>query len=112
MRLLLVSVFAIVVWAATAYGQPMRCGLGLINPGDSQERVAELCGPPTSVRQWVSNVVGGDDAGPGVQVPMVEWTYVRPGEFSKKITFQGGRVQEIHDAGMPAVNGGADDDDE
>src|SRR5262245_19163561 len=99
MQLLLMFV-VVIVSAAIAHGQPMRCGEGLINPGDSQERVVELCGPPTSVRQWVDNVVGGDDAGPGVQVPMVEWTYVRPGLFAKKLIFQGGRVQVIKDAGM------------
>ena len=111
MKLLLTFALAIIVSATIASAQPMRCGDGIINPGDSQERVIELCGQPTGVRQWVDNVVGGDDAGPGVQVPMVEWTYIRPGQFAKKIIFQGGRVQEIKDAGMPSV-GNNDDDDE
>ena len=40
------------VLTAPAHAQPMQCGTGIVNPGDSQERVLELCGQPAASKQW------------------------------------------------------------
>ena len=79
----------------------MQCGTGIINPGDSQERVLELCGQP--VRR---EAVGADHSrrrrrrGYGAQIDWAEWGYQNgPDQFVYKVVFRNGVVYEIKSQG-------------
>lgn len=71
----------------------IRCGSKLINVGDFSAYVLERCGEPTS-RQIISGSIGADS-------PVIEqWVY----NFGRRqplrvLTFSGGRLQRIEDAG-------------
>lgn len=91
----------LVLTAAPALAQPMRCGTRLINPGDSMEMVAEFCGAPDGRREWTEVIPAGDDDEgmmDAERIPMAEWVYDDdgdPDEFPNKIIFKNGIVQEI-----------------
>ena len=50
MRTLLVAIEVIPLLAVLAAAQPMMCGTGIIDPGDSEARVLSLCGQPDGAR--------------------------------------------------------------
>jgi hypothetical protein len=87
--------------ATAAWAQPMQCGTGIINPGDSMQRVLELCGQPTDARSWVQVIPAGDDDEgmmDAARIPMAEWLYADnddPDVFPQKLLFKDGIVQEI-----------------
>lgn len=87
--------------ASAAWAQPMQCGTGIINPGDSMERVLELCGRPQDARSWVQVIPAGDDDEgmmDAARIPMAEWLYDDNGDpdlFPQKVLFKDGIVQEI-----------------
>lgn len=95
---------ACVMTAGVAAGQPMMCGTGIVNPGDSQLRVLELCGAPEASRSWVETIPAGDDYEgelTAAQIPMAEWLYQdSPDQFAYTVVFQNGVVSEIKTAGM------------
>ena len=99
MRTLIIVVGAFTVLAARAQAQPMMCSTGIIDPGDTEERVLALCGQPAAARQWVETIPAGDDYEGYVtadQIPMAEWDYQNsPDQFVYKIIFQNGIVREI-----------------
>jgi hypothetical protein len=86
---------------SAALAQPMQCGTGIINPGDSMERVLELCGRPQDARSWVQVIPAGDDDEgmmDAARIPMAEWLYADNGDpdlFPQKVLFKDGIVQEI-----------------
>ncbi|MEO8604779.1 MAG: DUF2845 domain-containing protein [bacterium] len=92
---------AVVALAAPALAQPMMCGTGIINPGDSMARVLELCGRPEAARHWVQVIPGGDDDEgwmDAARIPMAEWVYADnddPDTFPQKLLFKNGIVQQI-----------------
>lgn len=92
---------AVLLWSGAAWAQPMQCGTGIINPGDSMERVLELCGQPEDARSWVQVIPGGDDDEgmlTATRIPMAEWLYADnddPDVFPQKVLFRNGIVQEI-----------------
>ena len=61
MRYGLVVGSILMVFTTAALAQPMMCGNGIINPGDSGEQVLALCGQPAAAKQWVQNIPAGDD---------------------------------------------------
>jgi len=73
----------------------IRCGSKLIDVGDFSAYVLKQCGEPDS-RQVISGSVGADS-------PVIEqWVY----DFGTSkplqiLTFSGGRLQRIEDAGRP-----------
>jgi hypothetical protein len=99
MRAALIAIGALLVLAAVAAAQPMRCGTGIIGPGDSQLRVWQLCGAPQVSRQWVETIPAGDDYEGMVtaaRIPMAEWVYQdSPDLFVNKVIFRNGVVTEI-----------------
>ena len=92
---------AIVLIAAPAVAQPMRCGGRLVNPGDSMQAVLEFCGQPAIHREWTEVIPAGDDDEgmmDATRIPMAEWVYTNGGDpdlFPNKILFRDGIVQEI-----------------
>ena len=90
---------ALLLLAAPALAQPMRCGGRLINPGDSMQVVLEFCGDPSIHREWTEVIPAGDDDEgmmDAVQIPMAEWDYDDdPDAFVDKVIFKNGIVQEI-----------------
>jgi hypothetical protein len=99
MRILLAAIGVIPLFAALVAAQPMMCGTGIIDPGDSEARVLSLCGQPDAARQWTEFVPDGDDINgyiTGSQIPMAEWLYRNnPDQFVTKIVFQNGVVRDI-----------------
>jgi len=102
MRKVVGVVAVIVALVSAAAAQPMMCGDGLIEPGDSQLRVLELCGYPEDSRSWMETVPAGDDwqgMEEAAQIPMAEWLYQNPGQFAYKVVFQNGVVSVIKNPG-------------
>jgi hypothetical protein len=73
----------------------IRCGSKLIDVGDFSAYVLRQCGEPDS-RQVISGSVGADS-------PLVEqWVYdFGTSKRLQVLTFSGGRLQRIEDAGRP-----------
>ena len=68
---------------------------GIVNPGDTEARVLELCGQPGGTKEWVQTLPDDDDGG-GVQVQWEEWAYQNgPDQFLNKVVFRNGVVYEI-----------------
>jgi hypothetical protein len=92
---------AVLLLAAPALAQPMRCGTRLINPGDSMQAVLEFCGAPDNRREWTEVIPGSDDdegMETATRIPMAEWIYDDdddPDEFPNKVLFRNGMVTEI-----------------
>jgi Protein of unknown function (DUF2845) len=96
MRTLFVTLGFTLIIAATAVAQPMQCGTGIINPGDSQERVLELCGRPAASKEWTQTIPDDDDGGVDAQINWAEWAYQNgPDQFVNKVVFRNGAVYEI-----------------
>jgi len=99
MRYVLVVGSTVLLFAAAALAQPMMCGTGIINPGDSGERVLQLCGQPAAAKQWVQNIPSGDDDEgylTGIQIDWAEWAYQNgPDQFVNKVVLRNGVVYEI-----------------
>jgi hypothetical protein len=96
MRSLFVPFAFTVLLAASAVAQPMQCGTGIVNPGDSQERVLELCGQPFAAKRWVQTIPDDDDGGAGEQIYWAEWGYQNgPDQFVYKVVFRDGAMYEI-----------------
>jgi hypothetical protein len=99
MRNLLIAIGTIPLLGAVALAQPMMCGNGIIDPGDSEARVLALCGPPDASRQWTEFIPAGDDYQGYVQatqIPMAEWVYQNnPDQFVSKVVFENGVVRDI-----------------
>lgn len=106
MRWLVVVLFCLTF--ASAAQADMQCGLGLVEVGDSQERVLEKCGPPTNqARADLSRVepvqtADGEVVNEAVDVPRVEWIYnFGPTRFVKRVVFIDGKVSTIEEGGYP-----------
>ncbi len=103
MRTLVGVVGFLVALVSVARAQPMMCGNGIIEPGDSQLRVLELCGYPENSRSWMETVPAGDDwqgMEEAAQIPMAEWLYQNdPDQFAYKVVFQNGVVSVIKNTG-------------
>jgi hypothetical protein len=96
MRSLFATLGCALLLAVSALAQPMQCGLGIVNPGDSQERVLELCGQPFAAKRWVQTIPDDDDGGYGAQIYWAEWGYQNgPDQFVNKVVFRNGVVYEI-----------------
>ena len=99
MRSVLIVAGYIFLLVATAAAQPMQCGTGIINPGDSEARVLELCGQPFAAKRWTQDIPAGDDAQGlmnGVQIKWAELGYQNsPDQFVNKVVIRNGVVYEI-----------------
>lgn len=68
---------------AVAWEDAFRCGVGLVNVGDSEQTVIDKCGPPTkSTRKTIRRR--------GVTTVLDEWTYdFGSTQFVRVLTFNG-----------------------
>lgn len=105
---------------ALASADSIRCGGYLVNTGDSQSRVLDICGEPQSARQdgFIEQVVRWNDgailpnpvppnpytARPGYEtetrriIPVYKWEYnLGHGTFLKILTFHGDTLVDIAD---------------
>ncbi len=118
-RVVLVFPLALVVVAATAVADSMRCGSYVVSDGDSQSRVLDLCGEPRRAWQdgFVEQVVRRNDRYydpsttpqtypnlPGYEteirrlIPVYKWEYnLGRGTFLKTLVFQGDILAQIID---------------
>ena len=105
--------------AATAVADSLRCGSYLVNTGDSQSRVLDICGEPQYARQdgfieqtvrrnegyWVEPAPQNPNVRtPGYEseyrrvIPVYRWEYnFGPGTFLKTLTFHGDVLVNISD---------------
>ena len=99
MRTVVIVLGSLSLLAAAALAQPMQCGTGIINPGDSEAKVLELCGPPAAAKRWTQDIPAGDDAEgmmTGVQIKWAELAYQNgPDQFVNKVVLRNGVVYEI-----------------
>jgi hypothetical protein len=92
---------ALLLLAAPAFAQPMRCSGRLVEPGSTMAAVLELCGQPDESREWTEVIPAGDDDEgmmEATRIPMAEWVYSNDGDpdlFVNKVLFRNGVVQEI-----------------
>ena len=92
---------ALLLLAAPAIAQPMRCAGRLVEPGVSMDAVLELCGQPSIHREWTEVIPAGDDDEgmmDAARIPMAEWVYGNGGDpdlFPNKVLFQNGIVKEV-----------------
>jgi hypothetical protein len=95
MRKMIVAIGITLGLSGSALAQPMQCGTGIVNPGDTEARVLELCGRPGASKEWVQTIPDDDDGG-GVQIEWEEWGYQNgPDQFLNKVVFRNGVVYEI-----------------
>ena len=101
--------------AAEAEANGLRCGNRLVQPGDSAYDVKTLCGPPDDIQQrvehrFVRHWVTRECAAPGgrcavwvdgiVDVVIDEWTYdFGPQRFLQYLTFESGRLVLVTSGG-------------
>ena|SRR5215471_14168612 len=99
MRIVLIAIGSTLLLAAGVLAQPMQCGTGIINPGDSEAKVLELCGPPVAAKRWTQDIPAGDDAQgllTGTQIQWAELGYQNgPDQFMNKVVIRNGVVYEI-----------------
>lgn len=84
--------------AATA---EMQCEGRLIGNGATMDEVLRYCGEPQQ-RARGDRVVGyglWDDPGDVQRIPIEVWTYQPPGEFTRKLIFEAGRLEQIQTGG-------------
>ena len=94
MRSLLVAVAAVVLLCSAADAQ-MQCEGRLIENGATLSEVLELCGEPTGrVRseRLLSAGLLDSPASEQVRIPVETWTYDQPGQFSRKLIFESGKL--------------------
>ena len=98
--------------AATAVADTLRCGSYLVNTGDSQSRVRQICGDPQNAWQdgFLEETVRRSDGysanpyplQPGYEtrriIPVYKWEYnLGPGTFLKTLVFHGDTLVGIID---------------
>jgi hypothetical protein len=90
----------------TAHADSMRCGKYLVNTGDSQSRVLDICGEPQSARQdgFIEQAALCNDKRCIYYmetrriIPVYKWDYnLGHGRFLKILTFHGDTLVDIAD---------------
>jgi len=114
--------YLVLLLPALASADSIRCGGYLVNTGDSQSRVLELCGEPQSARQdgFIEQVVRRNDGNvvlnpvppnpspnpsqPAYEtesrriIPVYKWEYnLGHGTFLRILTFEGDTLVNITD---------------
>jgi hypothetical protein len=109
MRSLLRGVLGLsLVLPSAAYAQ-MQCEGRLVGYGATAAEVLQLCGEPTRRMRSERVLSTGLADSPGseeVRIPVEEWTYEEPGQFTRKLLFESGRLQKIEAGGYPDLDGG------
>jgi hypothetical protein len=100
-------IFAMVIaapWALGAGADSFRCGTHLVTDGDSIDKVAALCGPPTDIQRrevlqrpirWYSGSPYYTSYEP-VPIPIEYWTYnLGPNKLMRRLKFEDGLLMDV-----------------
>lgn len=90
--------------AGSASAQQMTCGGRFVENGMTTGQVLELCGEPAQRVKSERTLTTGLLDSPGSEVatiPVEEWTYAPPGEFSQKLIFESGKLVKTVTGGYP-----------
>ncbi|MDH4258793.1 MAG: DUF2845 domain-containing protein [Gammaproteobacteria bacterium] len=93
-----------VLWAQGAGADSFRCGTRLVSDGDSTDKVAALCGPPTDIRRheilqrrvrWYRGRPFYSSLEPE-PVPIEYWTYnLGPNKLMRRLKFEDGLLVDV-----------------
>lgn len=91
-------------WAQGAGADSFRCGVRLVSDGDSIDKVAALCGPPTDVQRrevlqrpirWYRGRPYYTSYEP-VPIPIEYWTYnLGPNKLMRRLKFEDGLLVDV-----------------
>jgi hypothetical protein len=100
-------VFAMVIaalWTLGAAADSFRCGTHLVTDGDSIDKVAALCGPPTDIQRreilqrpirWYSGSPYYTSYEPA-PIPIEYWTYnLGPNRLMRRLKFEDGLLMDV-----------------
>jgi hypothetical protein len=93
-----------VLWAQGAGADSFRCGTHLVSDGDSTDKVAALCGPPTDIQRreilqrrihWYGGRPYYTSLGPE-EIPIEYWTYnLGPNKLMRRLKFEDGLLVDV-----------------
>ena len=104
MKKMFLGIFVIaaaLVWTASASADSFRCGSKLMSDGDSSDKVAALCGPPTSVeRREILRPYyyygGSIPIHTAYEVSVELWTYnLGPNKLMRRLRFEDGLLVDV-----------------
>ena len=94
---------ALLTLPVSAFAQ-MQCGGRLVENGATLREVLDLCGEPLRRERSERTLSTGLLDSPGseqVQIPVEVWTYEEPGQFSRKLIFESGKLVKYESGGYP-----------
>lgn len=99
-RTMAAFVVSFTVAFASAPADAMECGGRLVQVGESEQQILDMCGEPTS-REVRNRGVPPQYGGLTWQSPETEeWTYVPgPGQFVRHLRFENGVLEQIRAGG-------------
>ena len=91
---------AVLLWSASASADSFRCGTKLMSDGDSSDKVAALCGPPTDVqRREILRPYygyGARNIHTSYEVSIEYWTYnLGPNKLMRRLRFEDGILVDV-----------------
>ena len=91
---------AVLLWSASASADSFRCGTKLMSDGDSTDKVAALCGPPTDVqRREILRPYygyGAHNVHTSYEVSIEYWTYnLGPNKLMRRLRFEDGILVDV-----------------
>ncbi|MBY0278292.1 DUF2845 domain-containing protein [Candidatus Binatia bacterium] len=96
------GLIATLVLASGARAQQLDCGGRFVENGMSIAQVLDLCGEPQQRTRSERTLTTGLLDSPGSEIltiPVEVWTYSPPGQFSRKVVFESGRVVKTETGG-------------
>jgi hypothetical protein len=102
-RLGMIAALVVLVVPAAAQAQ-MQCQGRFVENGATTAEVLDLCGEPQQRVRSERLLSTGLLDSPGSQqvpIPIEEWTYAPPGEFTRKLVFESGRLVKTESGGYP-----------
>jgi Protein of unknown function (DUF2845) len=104
---LLAAVLAALALARPALAE-LECEGRMFAMGAAMADVLQACGEPARrVRSEQVRDTGLFDSpiSGEVRIPVEEWTYERPGQFTQKVIFEAGRLVKVETGGYPDLEG-------
>lgn len=92
------------LWTAGAAADSFRCGTRLVSDGDSMDKVAALCGPPTDIqhREVLQRPIRWYGGQPyylsyePVEIAIEYWTYnLGPNKLMRRLKFEDGLLVDV-----------------
>jgi len=99
-----VTLAIVALWTGGAAADSFRCGSRLVSDGDSTDKVASLCGPPTDIQrhdilrrpvEWIRGRPYYMSYLPE-PVPVEYWTYnLGPNRLMRRLKFEDGLLVDV-----------------